>query len=410
MIKIIKKEDFKRVKTENSNVSNIVAEILENVKRNGDKAVTFYEKKFGNDLPLKVTEDEISQALKSVDTDYISMLERAAKNIRAFHEKQLPKGYEFSPKDGIILGQRVLPLKRAGLYVPGGTASYPSTVLMNAIPAKIAGVQEVFIATPSPSPNIIAAAKVAGVTEIFRVGGAQAIGALAYGTETVPKVDKITGPGNVYVAEAKRQVYGVVDIDMIAGPSEILIIADRGNPAFIASDILAQAEHDINASAFLVTTSESLARNVQQEVTRQLEGLPRKDIARSAVDNNSAVILVSSLDEAVNLANEISPEHLEICTDNPLSFLPKIINAGSVFLGEYSPEALGDYYAGANHTLPTMGTARFSSPLSVTDFMKTSQYIYYDREALNEASKDIEMFALSEGLHAHAKSITIRRI
>lgn len=414
MIRIIRKEDFSRKETQsaNINVSQTVAQILTDIKRMGDAALKDYERKFNPEYNgrLCVTEDEISQALKSVDGDYIAMLERSAENIRAFHEKQISKGYSFSPKEGITLGQRVIPLKRVGLYVPGGTAAYPSTVIMNAIPAKIAGCQEIYIATPSVTPSIMAAAKIAGVTGIFRMGGAQAVGAFAYGTETIPNVDKITGPGNVYVAEAKRQVYGVVDIDMIAGPSEILIIADGDNDArYLAADMLAQAEHDANASAVLVTVSETLAHDVQSEIERQIETLSRRDTARSSIDNNGAIILVSSIKEAVDFANDFAPEHLELCVKNPMSYLDDILNAGSVFIGKYSPEALGDYYAGANHTLPTMGTARFSSPLSVADFVKTSQYIYYDRENLLRASDDIEMFAKSEGLTAHARSISIRR-
>ena len=413
MIRIIKPEEFSRQSpSEKLDVSRTVSEILSDVKARGDEAVMFYERKFSaspDNQSLRVTDDEMSQALALVEPEYISMLKRAAENIRSFHEKQLSRGYSFSPKEGITLGQRVIPLKRVGLYVPGGTASYPSTVLMNAIPAKIAGCQEIYIATPSPSPNIIAAAKIAGVTDMFRMGGAQAIGAFAYGTRTVPRVDKITGPGNIYVAEAKRQVFGLVDIDMIAGPSEILIIADdMNNPSHLAADMLAQAEHDKNASAILVTTSADLASQVQSEIERQIDTLSRKDIARSSIDNNGAIILVSELNEAVDLANDIAPEHLELCVKDSFSWLESVRNAGSVFMGRYSPEALGDYYAGANHTLPTMGTARFASPLSVSDFVKTSQYIYYDREALSEVSKDIEMFALSEGLEAHARSITIR--
>ena len=414
MIRIIGRENFTRKVTQSASidVSQAVSEILTDIKRMGDTALRDYERKFNPEYNgiLCVTEDEISQALKSVDVDYVAMLKRSAGNIRAFHEKQISTGYSFSPKEGITLGQRVIPLKRVGLYVPGGTAAYPSTVLMTAIPAKIAGCEEIYIATPSVTPPIMAAAKIAGVTGIFRMGGAQAVGALAYGTETIPNVDKITGPGNVYVAEAKRQVYGIVDIDKIAGPSEILIIADGENDArYLAADMLAQAEHDINASAVLVTTSRTLAYDVQSEIERQIETLSRKEIARSSIDNNGAVILVSSIEEAVKFANDFSPEHLELCVEDPFSWLDEIRNAGSVFIGKYSPEALGDYYAGANHTLPTMGTARFSSPLSVADFVKTSQYIYYDADNLLGASHDIEMFAKSEGLTAHAESIAVRR-
>ena len=316
----------------------------------------------------------------------------------------------FSPKGGVILGQRVIPLEKVGLYVPGGTASYPSSVLMNAIPAKIAGCQEIIAATPKPSNEIMAAAKIAGVTRMFRIGGAQAIAALAYGTEAVPKVDKITGPGNAYVAEAKRQVYGDVGIDMIAGPSEILIIADKNNFAsHIAADMLAQAEHDVNATAILITNSRRVANNVSREIELQIEKLERYGIAREAIDKNGAIIIVKSINDAVDIANKIAPEHLEICVDEPFEMMTKIRNAGSIFIGRNSPEALGDYYAGANHVLPTMGTARFSSALSVDDFVKKSQFIYYSAGELLAASKDIEEFAKSEGLTGHARSVSIRR-
>ena len=315
-----------------------------------------------------------------------------------------------SPREGIITGEKVIPLDRVGIYVPGGKASYPSTVLMNVIPAKTAGCKEILIASPSITPEILAASKVSGATGIYRMGGAQAIGAFAYGTESVPKVDKITGPGNIYVAEAKRQVFGAVDIDMIAGPSEILIIADEtANPKYIASDMLAQSEHDENASAILATTSEKLAREVQGEIERQISELERHDIARASIDNNGAIILVPTIDDAINFANEYAPEHLEICVKKAFDYAESVRNAGSVFIGEYSPEALGDYYAGCNHTLPTMGTAKFSSPLSVLDFVKTSQYIYYSREELMSVSGDIEKIANSEGLTGHARSIAVRR-
>ena len=416
MIGIITLEEFKKGNrfnrvsndSKNSEVAKAVSIILSDVKAKGDEAVRYYEHKFGNDLPLKVTDEEISKALESVDDKYISMLKRAAQNIREFHEKQIINEYEIS-RDGKRLGQRVIPIKRAGIYIPGGTASYPSTILMNITPAKVAGVSEIYISTPSSTPEILAAAHISGATAIYRMGGAQAIGAMAFGTQTVPKADKITGPGNIYVAEAKRQVYGITDIDSIAGPSEIVIITDNNtNPAYIAADMLAQAEHDPNATAIAITTSEALAREIQREIDRQITDLPRKITALSSLTNNGAVILAETLDDAVNLANEIAPEHLEICTDDPFSLLHRITNAATVFLGRYSPEALGDYYAGTNHTLPTMGTARFASPLSVYDFLKTSQYVYYDKNALMNAASDIEMFALSEGLHAHARSIAVR--
>ena len=413
MIRIIKPEEYKRISvSEHQDITATVREILSAVKAQGDEAVKHYETKYGRrsaPVELKVSPEEISRALTLLDPEYVSMLNRAADNIRAYHTHQICRDYSFKPQEGILLGQKVIPLNRVGIYIPGGTASYPSTVLMNAIPAKIAGCPHISLITPSPTPEILAAAKIAGVTEIFIAGGAQAIGALAYGTETIPKADKITGPGNIYVAEAKRQVYGAVDIDMIAGPSEILIIADdTANPPYVAADMLAQAEHDVNASAVLVTTSETLASSVRAEIERQIQTLPRKDIARPSIDSNGAIIIVASVDEAVNLANDIAPEHLEVCTENPLSLLDRIVNAGSIFLGNYSPEALGDYYAGANHTLPTMGTARFASPLGVHDFVKTSQYVYYDKNALAIAAKDIEMFAHSEGLDGHARSIMIR--
>ena len=416
MIGIITLEEFKKGNrfnrvsndSKNSEVAKAVSIILSDVKAKGDEAVRYYEHKFGNDLPLKVTDEEISKALESVDDKYISMLKRAAQNIREFHEKQIINEYEIS-RDGKRLGQRVIPIRRAGIYIPGGTASYPSTILMNITPAKVAGVGEIYISTPSSTPEILAAAHISGATAIYRMGGAQAIGAMAFGTQTVPKADKITGPGNIYVAEAKRQVYGITDIDSIAGPSEIVIITDNNtNPAYIAADMLAQAEHDPNATAIAITTSEALAREIQREIDRQITDLPRKITALSSLTNNGAVILAETLDDAVNLANEIAPEHLEICTDDPFSLLHRITNAATVFLGRYSPEALGDYYAGTNHTLPTMGTARFASPLSVYDFLKTSQYVYYDKNALMNAASDIEMFALSEGLHAHARSIAVR--
>ena len=343
----------------------------------------------------------------------MNMLKRSAKNIREFHSKQLDKGYIFSNSDGVILGQRVTPLERVGLYVPGGTASYPSSVLMNAIPAKIAGCPEIYIATPPKiKPEILAAAHVAGVDKIFKMGGAQAVAAFAYGTESVKPVDKIAGPGNIYVAEAKRQVFGRVSIDMIAGPSEILIIADENNrPEFLAADMLAQSEHDKLASAVLITNSKNLAERVKNEIENQITKLERYEIARASIDNNGRIIIVDDINDAVKIANEIAPEHLELCVTNPFDWITsgRIKNAGSIFLGAYTPEALGDYYAGANHTLPTMGTARFSSPLSVDDFIKKSQYIYYTPEALKSAIPDIEKFALSENLTGHAASVTVRR-
>ena len=419
MIKIVNIEEFLRENTDKNtqppDVSEPVRKIIEAVKTRGDKAVIEYEKKFDKIIleSLEVSSEEKEQALTLVSESYIQMLNRAANNIREFHSKQVRNGFMFSNKEGVLLGQRVIPLERVGIYVPGGTASYPSTVLMNAIPAKIAGCDEIYMATPPEiNPEIIAAAQVAGVDKIFKMGGAQAIAAFAYGTESVKKVDKIVGPGNVYVAEAKRQVFGKVSIDMIAGPSEILIIADKNNyPSHLAADMLAQAEHDKMARAMLITNSMRIAKSVSAEIDTQLMKLERKEIARESIENNGRIILVKSGDQACELANKIAPEHLEICVDDAFEWISegKIRNAGSIFIGRYSPEALGDYYAGPNHTLPTMGTARFSSPLSVDDFVKKSQYIYYSSKALSQAAEDIEIFARSEGLTAHANSITIRQ-
>ncbi|MDY6399441.1 MAG: histidinol dehydrogenase [Synergistales bacterium] len=417
MIKIIEAENFSytHIKENAHDVSAAVREIIEDVKNNGDEAVKKYEKKFdGVELnSLEVSQAEKDEALKAVGDDFIKILERAAKNIHEFHSRQVRSGFAFSNKDGVILGQRIIPLERVGLYIPGGTASYPSSVLMNAIPAKIAGCKEIFIATPPKIKNeIIAAAEVAGANKIFKMGGAQAVAAFAYGTESVPRVDKISGPGNIFVAEAKRQVFGQVSIDMIAGPSEILIIADENNnPAYIAADMLAQAEHDKLASAVLITDSKNFAGSVANEIEAQIKNLIRHDIARASIDTNGKIILVKNFDEAVKISNEIAPEHLELCVENPFEWLTegKIKNAGSVFLGKHSPEALGDYYAGPNHTLPTMGTARFSSPLSVDDFVKKSQYIFYTQDALKKVSDDIAKFAESEGLTGHANSVLIRK-
>ena len=412
MIKITREFRQFDVKKSSEDVTNSVADIISNVRERGDEAVKEYELKFDkiNLDHLEVSQHEIDEAFNKVGK-YAEILERSARNIREFHTRQVREGFMFSPEDGVILGQRVLPLERVGIYVPGGTASYPSSVLMNAIPAKIAGCQQIIMSTPPEiRPEILAAAKIAGVDRVFRIGGAQAVAAMAYGTQSVPKVDKITGPGNAYVAEAKRQVFGTVDIDMIAGPSEILIIADEDNdPAVVAADMLAQAEHDKSARAILVTNSETFAHSVRAEIERQLETLPRREIARASIDTEGMIIVVDGLDEAVRIANEIAPEHLELCVPEPFELLPRIKNAGSVFLGKHSPEALGDYYAGANHVLPTMGTARFSSPLSVDDFVKKSQFIFYNEHALAQASSDIETFAESEGLDAHARSIAVRR-
>lgn len=398
-------------------VADVVTEIIQNVITNGDKALFEYSKRFDRaDLTaLEVTADEIDEAIASVSPEFIEIIREAADNIRAFHEKQVRNSFILNEKDGVVTGQKIIPIEKVGLYVPGGTAAYPSTVLMDSIPAKIAGCNEIVMVTPPSSdgkvnPVILAAAKIAGVDRIFKVGGAQAVAALAYGTESVPKVDKIVGPGNAYVAEAKKQVFGKVSIDMIAGPSEILVVADStSNPKFVAADLLSQAEHDKMASAVLVTDSEELAKKVSDELEQQIPLLPRKEIARASIDNNGKIIVAKdNLSLAIDIANEIAPEHLELCVDNPFDYLDKIKHAGSVFMGKYCPEALGDYFAGPNHTLPTSGTARFSSPLSVDDFVKKTQFIYYSKDALSCVADKVAYFAEKEGLSAHAKSATIR--
>lgn len=398
-------------------VEDVVADIIDNVRKNGDQALFDYSKKFdGADLTsLEVTPEEIDEALALVGEKFIGVLERSAGNIRHFHEKQVRNSFIINDQEGIVIGQKVLPVEKAGLYVPGGTAAYPSTVLMDAIPAKIAGVSEMVITTPpnkegKVNPYILAAAKVAGVDRIFKVGGAQAVAALAYGTESVPKVDKIVGPGNAFVAEAKKQVFGVVSIDMIAGPSEILVVADSTcSPMYVAADMLSQAEHDKNASAVLVTDSYELAEKVAAEIERQLATLPRRDIATPSIENNGKIIVAENdIHKAIEIANEIAPEHLELCMDDPFEYLSEVKHAGSIFMGKNCPEALGDYFAGPNHTLPTSGTARFSSPLSVDDFVKKTQYTYYTKEALSKVYEDIALFADNEGLHAHARSVMSR--
>ena len=421
MIKIMKygevspEEIFARGET-SFDVADIVTEIIDNVKANGDKALFEYCEKFDKAKlsSLEVSAEEIEEAFQLVEPKFVEILEKAAENIRNFHEKQVRNSFIISEQDGVITGQKVTPIEKVGLYVPGGTAAYPSTVLMDSIPAKIAGCKEICITTPPSAdgkvnPVILAAAKIAGVDRIFKIGGAQAVAALAYGTKTVPKVDKIVGPGNAFVAEAKRQVFGRVSIDMIAGPSEILVIADGGSDArFVAADLLSQAEHDKMASAVLVTDSEELAQKVSEELERQLSLLPREEIARTSIDNNGKIIIADNLNNVIDVANEIAPEHLELCVDNPFDYLDKIKNAGSIFMGRYCPEALGDYFAGPNHTLPTSGTARFSSPLSVDDFVKKSQYTYYTKEALSKVANDVAFFAEKEGLSAHARSATVR--
>lgn len=393
-----------------------VAAILAHVAREGDAAVKQYTQQFDGSVPavLELSPAQVDMGFRDNEPQFLDILFEAADRIANFHKHQLRDSFWLNEEKGVLMGQKVLPLERVGLYVPGGTAAYPSSVLMNCIPAKLAGVKEIVMVSPPtggkiPSP-ILAAAKVAGVDRVFQVGGAQAVAALAYGTQTIPKVDKIVGPGNRYVAEAKRQVYGLVDIDMIAGPSEILILADGTcNPTFVAADLLSQAEHDTNASAVLVTDSPTLAQAVAQEVEAQLLKLPRQEIARASIENNGKILLVQTLEEGIQLANEIAPEHLELCVDNPFDYLDQIKHAGSVFLGKNCPEALGDYFAGPNHTLPTSGTARFASPLSVDDFVKKMQVTYFTAEALKKVSRPVSLFARQEGLQAHARSVELRQ-
>ncbi len=421
MIKIIKdrlsnREEIFSAVAERVDVSATVKEIIAKVKAEGDAALYYYAEKFDKAklTSLRVSEEEIAEAIASQPSEFIQILKETAENIRDFHQKQKNDGFTLEKSDGIIIGQKVIPVDRAGLYVPGGTAAYPSTVLMDAIPAKIAGCKRVVMVTPPDregkvNPVILAAASVAGVDEIYKVGGAQAVAALAYGTETIPKTDKIVGPGNAYVAEAKRQVYGEVSIDMIAGPSEIMIVADAKNRAKdIAADLLSQAEHDRMASAVLVTDSEEFAEAVSRELERQIPLLERREIARASIDSYGKIIVTKDIDDAIEIANGIAPEHLELCLDEPFSYLENVRHAGSVFLGRYCPEALGDYFAGTNHTLPTSGTARFSSPLSVDDFVKKTQFIYYDKPSLEAVAKKVEYFAKKEGLTAHAKSAVVR--
>ena len=399
-----------------ANVTETVAEILKNVKERGDEALREYTLRFDHASPesLVVTQEEMEEALRATDPSFLAILEKAAANIRKFHSRQVRPSFIINDEPGIVTGQKVIPVDRAGLYVPGGTAAYPSTVLMDVIPAKIAGVREVIVTTPPGkdgkiNPAILAAASVAGADRIVKVGGAQAIAALAFGTESVPRADKIVGPGNAFVAEAKRQVYGTVSIDMIAGPSEILIAADGGaDPRHLAADLLSQAEHDKAASAVLVTDSMDLALRVRDELEKQLPQLERYEIARESIDRNGKIIVAEDLRTVIDIANEIAPEHLELCVDQPFDLLDSIRHAGSVFLGRNCPEALGDYLAGPNHTLPTQGTARFSSPLSVDDFVKKTQYTYYTKEALGRVAQDVAAFARMEGLTAHARSALIR--
>lgn len=409
-------EIFARV-TPEADVAAIVADIIADVKENGDTAVKAYCAKFDKAelTGLEVTPEEIQEAISQVEPEFLDILREAAENIRSFHSRQVRNSFVIADKPGIVLGQKITPIEKVGVYVPGGTAAYPSTVLMDTIPAKIAGCPQLVMVTPpgrdgKVNPAILAAADLAGVNRIFKVGGAQAIAALAYGTESIPKVDKIVGPGNAFVAEAKKQVFGRVSIDMIAGPSEILVIADgKSNPVHVAADLLSQAEHDKLASAVLVTDSEELALAVQAELERQLPLLPRQEIARASIENNGKIIVAETLMAGIEIANEIAPEHLELQVDDPFSYLDAIQNAGSIFLGRSCPEALGDYFAGPNHTLPTSGTARFSNPLSVDDFVKKSQFSYYTPEALAKAADKIAAFAEKEGLRAHGRSVTIRK-
>ncbi|MBR2325597.1 MAG: histidinol dehydrogenase [Clostridia bacterium] len=421
MIRIIKdslskREEIFGAKEERVDVSATVSEIIAKVRAEGDAALRYYTEKFDKAklTSLRVSEEEIEEAMAAIEPEFIRILESAAENIRIFHARQKREGFELKRENGVIVGQRVTPVEVAGIYVPGGTAAYPSTVLMDSIPAVVAGCPRVVMVTPPSkdgkvNPAILAAAKVAGVKEIYKVGGAQAVAALAYGTETVPKTDKIVGPGNAFVAEAKRQVFGAVSIDMIAGPSEILVVADGKNvPKDIAADLLSQAEHDKMASAVLVTDDEAFAEAVSAELERQIPLLERAEIARASIDSNGKIIITADIDAAIEIANGIAPEHLELCLDEPFRYLAKVKHAGSVFLGRNCPEAIGDYFAGTNHTLPTSGTARFSSPLSVEDFIKTTQYIYYDKDALGKVAEDVAYFAKKEGLTAHAKSAVCR--
>ncbi len=397
-------------------VENAVAEILENVRRDGDRAVRMYADKFDGGAPetLELPREQVEALAEKADPLFVESLKKAAENIRDFHQRQKQQSWLTTREDGVLMGQRIRGLARVGLYVPGGTAAYPSSVLMNAIPAKIAGVGELIMATPvkggKANPDIMAAALVAGVDRVLQVGGAHAVAAMAYGTESIPKVDKIVGPGNIYVATAKKQLYGTVDIDMVAGPSEILVLADETADArYLAADLMSQAEHDPMASSILLTTSAQLARETAAELERQVQTLSRKEIILESLKNFGAIIVCASMDEAVGFANELAPEHLEVCVRDPMEYIGRLDNAGSVFLGNYSPEPLGDYFAGPNHVLPTSGTARFFSPLSVDSFVKKSSFIYYTKSALLPQADDIIRLAEAEGLTAHANSIRVRK-
>ncbi|MCI9001283.1 MAG: histidinol dehydrogenase [Oscillibacter sp.] len=397
-------------------VSAAVDEVIANVRKKGDAALREYTRRFDGADPaeLRVTEAELDIALEQVDPAFLQTLEEAAENVRRFHERQRHNGFLLADRPGVVMGQRWTPIERVGVCVPRSPEAFPSTILMNVIPARIAGVRYIALVTPprkdgTVSAGALAAARIAGADAVFKVGGAQAVAALAYGTESLPRVDKIVGPGGIFVATAKRKVFGQVAIDMIAGPSEILVLADgRMNPKWVAADLLSQAEHDVLASAVLVTDSRALAEAVQTEVEAQLEALPRKDIARRSIEDNGKIIVTDSLDKAVEAVNRIAPEHLELCVEEPFALLPRIQNAGSIFLGRTTPEALGDYFAGPNHTLPTSGTARFSSPLGVDDFMKRSSFLCYDQEALKDCGAKIAEFARQEGLEGHARSVLLR--
>lgn len=406
-----------RKQSETKDVSTIVAQIIARVQQQGDQALFQLIEEIDQVTlsSLTVSPGEIDAAVHAVSPELLNVMEQAKENILAFHQKQVQQGFVLTKENGVVMGQRVLPLAKVGVYVPGGTAAYPSTVLMDVLPAKIAGVKKIVMITPTDSQGkvpaaILAAASVAGVDEIYKVGGAHGVAALAYGTETIPKVDKIVGPGNIYVATAKKMVYGEVDIDMIAGPSDVLILADASaNPRWLSADLLAQAEHDPLAQAILVTTEAALIEEVQAELELQLKQLPRKDIAAAALESSGKLILVKDLTEALTIANQIAPEHLELAVADPFALLGQVENAGSVFLGHHTPEALGDYFAGPNHTLPTEGTARFYSPLSVDDFIKKSSYLYYPEAAMKAAGPAVALFAETEDLIGHARSINVRR-
>lgn len=395
-----------------------VNDIIQNIRKNRDQAVFEYTEKFDrfslNENNIQVTKEEIMQAYQEVDADYIAIMKKSAENIKDFHKKQLRNSWMETKEDGSILGQKITPIARVGVYVPGGKAAYPSSTLMNIIPAKVAGVEEIIMTTPPDSngkinPGTLVAADIAGATSIYKVGGAQAIAALAFGTQSIPKVDKIVGPGNIFVALAKKAVFGYVSIDSVAGPSEILVLADeKANPKYVAADLLSQAEHDELASAICITTSIDLAKKISVETDQYIQKLERKEIMQKSLDNYGYILLVNTMEEAIELANEIASEHLELLVENPFEMMAKIKNAGAIFLGDYSSEPLGDYFAGPNHVLPTNGTAKFFSPLNVDDFCKKSSIIYYTKDALELVHGDIETFAMNEGLTAHANSIRVR--